>query len=116
MKIIDSKTHGYLDYIMGILLIMLPFLVDSGTQEPESIVLFVLGAAMLLLSLATNYELGAIRVIPMSVHLTMDVLSGILLAGSPWLFGFADRVFLPHLVLGLLEIGAGLMTRQYSRK
>ena len=36
---------------------------------------------------------------------------GVLLAASPWLFGFADRVYWPHLILGLAEIGAGLMTR-----
>lgn len=47
----------------------------------------------------------------MPVHLLLDVASGALLAVSPWLFGFSDRVLWPHLILGLLEIGAGLMTR-----
>jgi hypothetical protein len=47
----------------------------------------------------------------MKAHLALDVLSGIVLAASPWLFDFADRVYLPHLILGLIEIGAGLMTR-----
>ncbi len=41
----------------------------------------------------------------------IDVASGALLALSPWLFGFADRVFWPHLIIGLREIGAKLMTR-----
>jgi hypothetical protein len=31
----------------------------------------------------------------------IDVASGALLALSPWLFGFADRVFCPHLIVGL---------------
>jgi hypothetical protein len=59
----------------------------------------------------TDYELGVVRMIPMPVHLLLDIAAGALLAVSPWLFGFADRVFWPHLILGLLEIGAGLMTR-----
>jgi hypothetical protein len=41
----------------------------------------------------------------------IDVASGALLALSPWLFGFADRVFWPHLIVGIMEIGAGLTTR-----
>jgi hypothetical protein len=45
------------------------------------------------------------------VHLLLDAASGLLLAVSPWLFGFADRVFWPHLVIGLVEIGAALTTR-----
>ncbi|MEJ7827105.1 MAG: SPW repeat protein [Segetibacter sp.] len=38
-------------------------------------------------------------------------MSGILLAASPWIFSFADTVYIPHLIFGLLEIGASLMTK-----
>jgi len=48
----------------------------------------------------------------MPTHLTLDLVSGILLAASPWIFGFADHVYLPHLVLGIIEIGASLMTKR----
>ena len=34
-----------------------------------------------------------------------------LLAASPWLLGFADRVRVPHLVFGLLEIGVVLLSQ-----
>jgi hypothetical protein len=47
----------------------------------------------------------------MRAHLAMDGLSGALFLVSPWLFGFADRVWVPHLVFGLFEIGAALTTR-----
>ena len=69
-----------------------------------------LGASALVYSLMTDYELGATRTISMRTHLTLDLLSGLVLAASPWIFGFADRVYLPHLVLGIFEIGAALMT------
>ena len=62
----------------------------------------------------TDYELGVMRVIPLPIHLGIDIASGVLLALSPWLFGFADRVFWPHLVVGIIEIGAGLTTRTVS--
>ncbi|HEV7350862.1 MAG TPA: SPW repeat protein [Telluribacter sp.] len=58
----------------------------------------------------TDYEAGVMKTVKMSTHLTMDVVAGIFLAASPWLFGFADYVFLPHLIIGIMEIGAGLMT------
>ena len=71
-----------------------------------------LGAGALLYSLFTDYELGVVRRIPMPVHLGLDLGSGLLLAVSPWLFGFAAFVWVPHLVFGLLEVGAALMTKR----
>jgi hypothetical protein len=54
--------------------------------------------------LFTDYEPGLIKLLPMPLHLIIDFLSGLLLATSPWLFGFDDQLYLPHLVLGLTEI------------
>ena len=51
----------------------------------------------------------------MKVHLSIDLLAGIFLAASPWLRGFSHRVMAPHLIFGLLEMGAALMTRQIPR-
>jgi hypothetical protein len=44
----------------------------------------------------------------MTVHLGLDAGSGVILAASPWIFGFAALVYLPHLILGLFEIILGL--------
>lgn len=52
-----------------------------------------------------------VRLLPMPAHLLLDALSGVLLAASPWLFGFADRVRAPHLLAGLFEIAAAVTTR-----
>ena len=110
MKFISTKTHGFLDYVMGMLLIILPFLLHLGLSEPESIVLFVVGALMVLMAVMTRYELGVIRVIPMPAHLLADIMTGAILLFSPWLFGFAEKIYLPHLLLGVLEVLAALMT------
>jgi hypothetical protein len=72
----------------------------------------VLGAGAIIYSLMTDYELGLSRTISMSTHLTLDLWSGILLAASPWIFGFNEYVYLPHLILGILEIGASLVTER----
>ena len=115
MKIIDTKTHGYIDYIMGIFLIASPSLFNLNMNGIESIVFYFAGGTVILYSLLTNYELGLIKVIPMQGHLILDILSGIFLAASPWLFGFEDIVYRPHLILGILEIGAALMTSSKPR-
>jgi len=95
-------------------LILLPFLLGLHSGSAEAWVLTGAGIAALIYSLITNYELGVVRIIPMSVHLALDALSGLFLATSPWLFGFADRVYLPHVFMGMLEMAAAMLTRRVS--
>jgi SPW repeat len=71
----------------------------------------LLGTAIIIMSLMTDYELSMARMIPMPAHLMVDAAGGLLLLGSPWIFGFADRVFWPHVIIGLFEIGTAIMTR-----
>lgn len=111
MRFIETKTHGYLDYIMGALLIAAPWIFDFNRGGAETWVPVILGIAMIGLALMTDYELGASRQISMRTHLMIDLISGALLAASPWLFGFSDYVWEPHLILGLLEMGAALTTK-----
>jgi len=43
--------------------------------------------------------------------LAVDALAGVALAVSPWVLGFAETVWLPHLVLGVTELAAGFVTK-----
>lgn len=115
MKIISRKTHAVLDYIMGVLLIASPWLFGFSGNEAAKWSAIAVGIIMLLTSLITNYEGGLIKVLAMSMHLVMDIVAGIFLAVSPWLLGFHDQVYLPHLVLGILEIGAACCTQRASQ-
>ena len=111
LRFISTRTHGVLDYVVGALLIVVPYILGFADGTAAQWVPQVLGLVAIGGALLTDYELGVMRVIPMPVHLMIDVASGALLALSPWLFGFSDRVLWPHLIVGILEIGAGLMTR-----
>ena len=115
MKVISTKVHGVLDYLMGIILIASPWLLDFNREGAETWVPVILGAGVILYSLITDYELSISKTISMKTHLTLDVLSGVFLAASPWIFGFDDYVYLPHLILGILEIGADAMTETTPR-
>ena len=112
MRFIPTKVHGVLDYLVGVLLIAAPWLLNFARGGAETWVPVVLGAGAIIYSLMTNYEFGLSRSISMRTHLTLDLMSGILLAASPWLFGFSDYVYVTHLVVGLFEIGASLMTQK----
>jgi hypothetical protein len=112
MRFIPTRVHGMADYAVGVLLIIAPWLFGFAAGGAETWVPVILGIGAIGYSLFTDYELGAVRKIPMSTHLMLDAGSGVILAVSPWLFGFADLVYLPHLILGLLEIGAALTTEK----
>lgn len=113
MRFIETRTHGYIDYLMGILLLLLPSLMGWELNDTKSVVPMVLGAGAIIYSLMTNYELGLAKVLSMKTHLMIDFISGVFLAASPWLLNFADEVYLPHLILGIAEIGASLMTKSH---
>jgi SPW repeat. len=115
MRFIGRKFHAVLDYMVGILLIAAPWLLGFASIEPAMWSAVIVGAAIIGMSIFTDYEGGLVKAIPMATHLTMDVIAGLILAASPWLFGFADQVYLPHLLVGILEVGAGLFTMSASQ-
>lgn len=112
MRVIPTKVHGVLDYLSALLLIASPWLFDFANGGAAQWVPILVGATILLVSLVTDYELSVAKLVPMPTHLALDILSGALLAASPWLFGFAELVYWPHVLIGVAEIGAGLLTRQ----
>lgn len=113
MRFIPTRIHGILDYFLGAFLMFSPWAFHFWRDGAESWVPIVLGAGVIVYSLLTNYELGLAKVVPMRTHLWLDLASGIVLTLSPWLFGFSDFVYVPHVVLGLLEVGAAIMTDPY---
>lgn len=110
MRFIPTRIHGWMDYITGALLIAAPWLFGFANDGIETWLPVILGASVILYSLFTAYELGAVRAITMPAHLWMDFAGGVLLAASPWLFGFADYVWMPHLIVGLVEVAVSMTT------
>lgn len=110
MRFIPTFVHAMLDYAVGIVLILAPYVFGFSDGTAAQYVPQALGLAAIVYSLFTNYELGWRPVLSMPAHLSLDALSGILLAVSPWLFDFSDRIVWPHLFFGLFEILAALMT------
>ena len=110
MRFLPTRVHGAIDYLWGAALIASPWLLGFADNGRARWISVIFGAGAILYSLATAYEFGAIRLFPMPMHLAFDGIFGAILAASPWLFGFADRVFAPHLAFGLFSVVASLLT------
>ena len=108
--VLSTRVHGYMDYLMGLVLVVVPLAFNFGAGA-QTWVPVLLGGGAIVYSLMTRYELGVVPLIPMPVHLVLDAMSGLLLAASPWLFGFASAIWMPHVILGLAEVGAAMFTQ-----
>jgi ammonia channel protein AmtB len=112
MRFIPTRFHGTLDYVVGLLLIASPWLLGFDEIEAATWTAVIAGVVVLMQAAITDFEVGLIRKMPMGTHLMMDALLGILLAASPWLFGFAEEVYTPHLIFGLYLVLASLTTHR----
>ena len=107
---LPTRIHGMLDYLLGVLLIASPWLFGFADHAAARWPPIVVGVGVLVYSLFTDYELGAVRKLQMPAHLLLDALGGTLLAVSPWLLGFDERVWMPHVVLGAVELVTAAVT------
>ena len=109
---ITTRIHGVLDYGLGLILIVAPYLFGFANGGMEQWVPTIVGAATIIMSLVTRYELSIAKIIPLPIHLAIDLLAGVLLAASPWIFGFSQTIWWPHLVAGLVEIVVVVLTQR----
>jgi hypothetical protein len=105
----STRLHGIIDYGLGLLLILMPFVVGLGTGAAGLTMVFV-GVALLLVALFTDFELGLTPRVQMPVHLWVDGLLGLLLAFSPWLFVFYQTTWSYHVALGVILMVIAFLT------
>lgn len=110
MRFISPKLHGILDYCMGILLILLPYAIGIDSYSTAGLLLIGLGIFMLIMAIFTRYEPGVLQLIPLPVHLAIDIITGIFVTMSPWIFGFTNVHYGLFLAIGLFEITATTLT------
>lgn len=114
MRVIPTKAHGVFDLVTGPTLAAAPNLLRLNGARGSTLPPRLTGLLGTGLSAVTDYETGALRVVPMKAHLVFDGASGAALASTPWLSGAARngvRHWLPHAVVGLTEIALAIATR-----
>jgi len=88
-RFVTKTMHAYLDYPVAISLMAMPFILGLGTSNRLALSLSVLtGVAAFILTLLTDHKLGVFRVLPYSLHLTVDFMVGIVFAIAPAVLGF----------------------------
>jgi hypothetical protein len=110
MSLIPTRIHGILDYLVGALFLALPWLLRFSHHRTATGVFLMLGVGAILYSLLTRYELGLYPLLSMRVHLAIDFASGLFLMASPWLLGFAEWVYWPHVLFGMIEVVVAAVT------
>ena len=114
LRVIPTSVHGMIDYAAGGTLYATPALLGLSDAPASARTLRLASGGAIASSLLTDYELGVVKLVPMPVHLTLDVVSGTLIAASPWLFGFAkngSRYWVPHALMGATEVLIALMSK-----
>jgi hypothetical protein len=92
------------DYVIGIWLIVVPWIFGFGEYATPTVVSLVIGFGIIIYSLFTNYKFGLIRLIPDELHSVVDLATGFLLCLSPWLFKYSQTFLWPHLLTGIFYL------------
>ena len=104
-KYIDPRTHAVLDYLTAAVFIALGISM-LGQHSRASALAFANGAAVLGLSLMTDYPGGVFRKISFKTHGAIDALQAAMTATGPMLLGFAgDAEAQPFHAQAVVEAG-----------
>jgi hypothetical protein len=120
MKFLSTRTHTIIGLIVGAALIVAPWLFGFADNGGAAVMVPIyVGIFILLSELTTTSPLSIVKLVPMRAHIMMDVLTGLFLLASPWLFGFNDleaNAWVPHVVVGVMIVGYALVTRTTDEK
>ena len=110
MKVISPRIHGYLDFLTVVLFLLAPTLL--GLSQLPAMFAYSLAAVHLIVTLASDFPFGVVKLIPFTIHGWIERLVGPSLIALPFIFGFADeetaRNF--YIAMGLVVIVVGFLT------
>ena len=107
---ISTFLHGVIDYVSAATFPALPRMLGWGDRATQ--VMDTLGGVTLASSLMTDYELGAVKVLPVDGHLKADAaMGGVLLASAVLLDEEEDCARATMAGLGVFCLAASMLTR-----
>lgn len=104
MKILSPRAHGYVDY-----LVVAWFLVGPNIFELAGLaatIAYALAGVHLLLTIATNFPMGLLKLVPFPMHGLIEVGVAVLLFALPWVAGFSGDEVAKNFYIGA---GAGVL-------
>ncbi|MDV6347797.1 hypothetical protein R2083_09755 [Nitrosomonas sp. Is35] len=110
MKVISPRIHGYLDFLTVFIFLLAPTLLGLG--QLSAILAYSLAVVHLLVTLASDFPFGVVKLIPFTVHGWIERMVGPLLIAIPFLLNFsteeAARNF--YIAMGITIILVGILT------
>jgi hypothetical protein len=86
MKVLNPKIHGILDILVTIVLFIAPSIFHFRREAAATS--YVLGAAYIVIILATAYQYGLVKLLPFTVHGAVELILSPFLIAMPWIAGF----------------------------
>jgi hypothetical protein len=115
MKIITPSFHAILDYLVVAFLLISPSL--FAFSPSVSCFTYILAGIHLVLTLATNFKGGLLKIIPFKIHGVIEFLVAIILMVAPWLLSSTNRVDrLFYLVFGFVVFITWMLTNYSDRE
>ncbi|PAB57386.1 hypothetical protein [Anaeromicrobium sediminis] len=108
MKILSSRTHGYLDYLTVAVFAAAPTLL--GLTGMPMILAYMLAIIHLLMTILTNFSMGIFKLIPLRIHGVIEFIVGIAIPAIPFILKFEGVAFNFYLIIGILIFIIGLIT------
>jgi hypothetical protein len=116
--LINLKNHGIADYVIGAVLVFSPYVFGFDNLAVARNLFLVLGLGLIAYSLLTRYPLSIAKIIPLGVHMTLDVIAGVVLLFAPYVFAYRDSItdfqYALHVIYGVAAIALVAFTRPKS--
>ena len=106
MKLLSPRLHAPLDFALVAGFALAPWLLDFGGAA--ALLAHVIAAGVFVGSIATDYPLGIVKLVPFPIHGYAELASAFLFVAMPFLFGFggvaASRNFFMFMGVGTIFV------------
>ena len=110
MKVISPRIHGYFDFLTVFIFLLAPTLLGLG--QLSAMLAYGLAVVHLIVTFASDFPFGIVKLIPFTVHGWIERMVGPLLIAIPFILNFSDeeaaRNF--YIAMGIIIIVAGMLT------
>ncbi|XWN38174.1 MAG: hypothetical protein ROO71_04400 [Balneola sp.] len=98
MKILTSKLHGIIDYVVVLFLVASPSL--FGLPEFTACCTYILAGIHFTLTIFTDFEVGLVKIIPLKIHGMIELIVSIALIGFAFYVGGREGDLARNFYLG----------------
>ena len=117
-KPISRAGHAFTDYPYIAAVSIAPKVLGFDDEPKAVLMTRILTTTILISSIFTRAEWGFVRVMPLKIHLILDVIGGLTALSAPWALGFSKNATARNafLLFGVFGLIAGFLTRDDEMK